>query len=156
MGSNGSQLRRISNASNNIVSNRIEIDTTPVAQHISHAIKEARCPGRLRFRHAGRNHGVAQTYPTRPVPIVTTGAGGSPDFALRIIAPGLAETLGQQVVIDNRPSGFVSGEVVSKAAADGYTLVAGSDSFWIGPLMEKGALRSGAGLLADHHDQRCP
>ena len=45
-------------------------------------------------------------------------------------------SLGQQVIIENRPSGVIPGEIVFKASPDGYTLLFTSGSLWIGPFME--------------------
>jgi tripartite-type tricarboxylate transporter receptor subunit TctC len=68
----------------------------------------------------------AQAWPTRPVRLVVTfPPGGSTDTAARIVAPKLAERLGQQVIVENRPGagGGVGIEAVAKAPADGHTLV---------------------------------
>ena len=83
--------------------------------------------------------GVAcgQDYPRKPIRIVTSNIGSGNDFVARIVAQGLTESLGQQVVVDNRPAGPLSGEMVSKAPADGYTLLVGSSSIWTGPLLQK-------------------
>jgi tripartite-type tricarboxylate transporter receptor subunit TctC len=67
----------------------------------------------------------AQTYPQRPIRIVVGfSAGGPADILSRIVGQRLTESLGQQVVIDNRPGagGNIAGELVSKASADGYTV----------------------------------
>ena len=45
---------------------------------------------------------TGQGYPNKPIRIVTSAPGGGSDFASRVIAQGLTESLGQQVVIDNR------------------------------------------------------
>lgn len=69
---------------------------------------------------------VADGFPSRPVRIIIpSGAGGITDILGRVIAPKLTESLGQQVVIDNRPgaSGIVGSHIVAKAAPDGYTLL---------------------------------
>lgn len=71
----------------------------------------------------------AQTYPTRPVRIVTQVTGGSLDLAARLIAPKLSERLGHQVIVDNR-GGVTSMEQVARAPADGYTLLIASGSLW--------------------------
>ena len=71
-----------------------------------------------------------QSYPAKPVRIVTSVTGGSLDLTARLIAPKLAEGLGQQVIIDNR-GGVISMEIVAKAAADGYTLLLASASLWL-------------------------
>lgn len=69
----------------------------------------------------------AAGYPEKPVRvIVPSPTGGGTDTSTRIIAPKLAEILGQQMVIDNRPgaSGNIGAEVAARAAPDGYTLLA--------------------------------
>ena len=57
--------------------------------------------------------------------IIPAGAGGVTDILGRVIAPRLSESLGQQVIIDNRPgaSGIVGSHIVAKTANDGYTLL---------------------------------
>jgi len=77
---------------------------------------------------------AAQTFPNRPLRLLTGGAGGGNDIAARLIADGLTANLGQQVFVDNRPSGFVPGETVAKAKPDGYTLVLSGRSHWMAPL----------------------
>ncbi|HZM46663.1 MAG TPA: tripartite tricarboxylate transporter substrate binding protein [Burkholderiales bacterium] len=68
----------------------------------------------------------AQQYPTRPVRfVVPFPPGGSVDTLARTIGPRLAEALGQQIVVDNRPggNGNIGMEVVAQARPDGHTLV---------------------------------
>jgi tripartite-type tricarboxylate transporter receptor subunit TctC len=77
-----------------------------------------------------------QNYPNKPIRIVASAAGGSGDFAARLIAQGLSGALSQQVVVDNR-GGVIPGEIVSKAPPDGYTLLIDAASFWIGPLLQE-------------------
>ena len=78
-----------------------------------------------------------QTYPNKPVRIVTSGVGGGSDFASRLIAQGISGGLGQQVIVDNRPSGVIPGEVVAKSAPDGYTLLVSSSVLWLEPYLHK-------------------
>ncbi len=69
---------------------------------------------------------AADNYPSHPIRmIVATGAGGVTDVLGRVVAHKLGESLGQQVVIDNRPgaSGIVGSQIVATAPADGYTLL---------------------------------
>ncbi len=73
----------------------------------------------------------AQSYPTRPIHLVTGNPpGGATDFIARIIGQPLSARLGQGVVIDNRPgaNGNISAEVVAKSTPDGYTLLYANDS----------------------------
>jgi tripartite-type tricarboxylate transporter receptor subunit TctC len=69
---------------------------------------------------------AAEAFPSRPIRIVIpSGAGGITDILGRVIAQKLTDSLGQQVVIDNRPgaSGIVGSQIVAKAAPDGHTLL---------------------------------
>jgi tripartite-type tricarboxylate transporter receptor subunit TctC len=86
---------------------------------------------------AGVNVAQAQErYPTRPVRIVTSTPGGGNDFLARIVAPPLGNVIGQQVIVDNRPSRLVGG-IAARATPDGYTLVVGGSTMQYTPLMEK-------------------
>ena len=70
----------------------------------------------------------AQEYPNRPVRMLVGYApGGGMDTISRIVAPKLAEALGQQFVVENRPgaSGGVAAEALVKSAPDGYILMVG-------------------------------
>jgi tripartite-type tricarboxylate transporter receptor subunit TctC len=79
----------------------------------------------------------AQDFPNRPVRIVATGAGGAGDFAARAMAQGISGPLGQQVIVDNRPTNIIASEAVFKAPPDGYTLLRNGNNFWLGPLLQK-------------------
>jgi tripartite-type tricarboxylate transporter receptor subunit TctC len=74
----------------------------------------------------------AQTYPTKPIHLIVAFAPGGPvDVVARLLATKLPDILGQPVVVENRPSssGNLGTQVVAKAAADGYTLLATSSAF---------------------------
>ena len=69
------------------------------------------------------------TWPNKPIRLVVTfPAGGSSDAAARIVAPTLAERLGQAVTVDNKPGagGGLGLDLVAKSPADGYTIVLAS------------------------------
>jgi tripartite-type tricarboxylate transporter receptor subunit TctC len=79
----------------------------------------------------------AQTWPSRPIKLVVPySAGGSGDIVARGIADKLTRSLGQAIVVENRPgaSGNIGTADVANSAADGYTLLLGSDiQFAINP-----------------------
>jgi tripartite-type tricarboxylate transporter receptor subunit TctC len=76
----------------------------------------------------------AQDYPSKPIRIITTAAGGGGDFSARQIAQGISGPLGHPVIVDNR-TGASAAEAVAKAPADGYTLLNASGAVWSTPLM---------------------
>jgi tripartite-type tricarboxylate transporter receptor subunit TctC len=71
--------------------------------------------------------------------VVPSSAGGGADIVARIIAPKLAEKLGQQVVVDNRPGAgtLIGGDIVAKAPPDGYTLLMAISTLATNPVIYK-------------------
>ena len=72
--------------------------------------------------------GRAQPYPSKPIKIIIPfPPGNTTDIMTRLIGPKIAERLGQQIVVENRPgaSGMLGLDLVAKSAPDGYTLAAG-------------------------------
>jgi len=68
----------------------------------------------------------AQNFPTRPLRIIVpTAPGGGLDFVARLVGPKLTESMGQTVVVDNRPgaSGVIGLELTARATPDGYNLM---------------------------------
>jgi tripartite-type tricarboxylate transporter receptor subunit TctC len=87
---------------------------------------------------------LAQDYPTKTITIVVPfSAGGGVDAVARVLAEKLQASLGQSVVVDNKPgaSGMLGANAVAKAKADGYTLLLGSaGETAINPLVYKGKM----------------
>ncbi len=100
---------------------------------------------------AGMAH-AQQKFPTKPVRIVTVGAGSQNDLLARMIGPKLSESWGQPIVVENRTGagGALAASVVAKATPDGYTLLMLSNQFAIGaalhPNLPYDAVRDFAGV----------
>lgn len=79
---------------------------------------------------------TAATFPNQSIRMVVPYPPGGPtDITARVVAAEMMKTLGQNVVIDNRPgaSGMIGSEMVTKAAPDGYTLLANASIHVINP-----------------------
>jgi tripartite-type tricarboxylate transporter receptor subunit TctC len=75
--------------------------------------------------------GWAQTFPTEPIRIIVPfAAGGNVDVTARLVAPVMSETLGQPVIVENRPGagGMIGAGAAIAARPDGHTLLMGSNS----------------------------
>ncbi len=90
---------------------------------------------------AGLLPAQAQTYPSRTITMVVPfPGGGTADLVPRILADGMAATLGATIVIENRPgaSGTPGSTSVARAAPDGYTILSGlTPTHSINPFMQK-------------------
>ena len=85
---------------------------------------------------------IAQdNWPAKPVRIIVPSApGGGTDIYARLLAFGLADSLKQQFVVDNRPGGnaMIGAEAVARSAPDGYTLlVSASPALVLNPILYK-------------------
>lgn len=82
---------------------------------------------------------VAQDFPLHPVRMVLPyPAGGPTDLLARVVAVKMGESLGQSVVVDNKPgaSGMIGAEAVARAPADGYTILANASLHVINPSIQ--------------------
>src|SRR3954464_8046283 len=76
-----------------------------------------------------------QSFPSKPLRIITSAPGGTSDFTSRLIANGLTQSLGQQVIVDNR--GNFGGEILVRAQPDGYTMMLDGPSLWLIRLLQR-------------------
>lgn len=82
----------------------------------------------------------AQPYPSKPVRIVVPySAGGGTDTVTRALAQRMADSMGQQIVIENRTgaNGIIGSELVAKAPADGYSLLMTTNALTTNPWLYK-------------------
>jgi tripartite-type tricarboxylate transporter receptor subunit TctC len=79
----------------------------------------------------------AQSYPSKPIRLITSEIGGGNDVQARLVATALSMRLGQRIVVDNRPSGVIPGDLTAKAPADGYTLLYYNNALWTASLLQK-------------------
>ena len=77
---------------------------------------------------------ISQSFPLKPIRVVTQyDPGSSGDLSLRIVAPVIARSVGQPVIIENRPGagGILAAEQVHRSEPDGYTLAASSSALYV-------------------------
>lgn len=92
---------------------------------------------------AASTAGWAQPYPAKSIRlIVPFSPGGGVDFIARLIGQKLAEALGQQIIVENRPGAgsAIGTEAVLRSAPDGYTLLSISPSYVINPSLRPGKI----------------
>ena len=81
---------------------------------------------------------AAQQFPSKPITLVVPYApGGNVDISARVLQAGIGESLGQPIIIENRPGagGLIAGDYVARSAPDGHTLFVGSNaSILLGPM----------------------
>ncbi len=78
----------------------------------------------------------AQEYPAKPIHIIVGfAAGGGNDIIARVFGQKLSESLGQPVIVENKPGGgaIVATDYVAKSAPDGYTLLMSASGISINP-----------------------
>src|SRR5512138_3831961 len=80
----------------------------------------------------------AQEYPAKPIHIIVGfAAGGGNDIIARVFGQKLSESLGQPVIVENKPGGgaIVATDYVAKSAPDGYTLLMSASGISINPAL---------------------
>ena len=83
---------------------------------------------------------LAQGYPTKPIRLIVPFApGGTNDILGRMVATHLSQTLGQNMIVDNRPGfqGIIGTNLAANATPDGYTLVMISSAYTMNPVTLK-------------------
>jgi hypothetical protein len=83
---------------------------------------------------------LAQAYPQKPIRMLAISApGGGTDLLARTYAQGMADAMGQSIVIDNKPGGggIIATEMLAKAAPDGYTILMTNTSHSVLPSLHK-------------------
>jgi tripartite-type tricarboxylate transporter receptor subunit TctC len=106
---------------------------TRISEHTTHLLAAAIASVLL---SSGGQAIAAETWPARPLRVVTSEPGGGSDFTARVVAQGLSQSLGQQVIVDNRAGTLTAAQIMTKAAADGYTLLSYNNSLWTLPLLQ--------------------
>ncbi len=85
--------------------------------------------GMALFGMAGTAAAQAQAFPSKPMRVISVGAGGATDLWARTIAQKMTEELGQPAIVENHPgaANMIAAKVVASSAADGHTIGLGSN-----------------------------
>jgi tripartite-type tricarboxylate transporter receptor subunit TctC len=98
---------------------------------------------------AGTTSAVAQTYPAHPIRIIIGfGPGSAADILARLVGKQMEVSLGQPIVVENRPgnSSMIAAETVARATADGYTLFMATIANTLNPAETKSSFNLGKNL----------
>jgi tripartite-type tricarboxylate transporter receptor subunit TctC len=107
------------------------------------------CAGVAMVSVAGAASAMAQTYPAQPVRVlIGFGPGSAADILARLVGKQMEVSLGQPVVVENRPgnSSMIAAETVTRAAADGYTLFMATIANTLNPAETKSNFNLGRDL----------
>jgi tripartite-type tricarboxylate transporter receptor subunit TctC len=109
----------------------------------------ALCLGVVLTSVAGTAFAVAQTYPVHPIKIVVGfGPGSAADILARLVGKQMEVSLGQPIVVENRPgnSSMIAAETVARASGDGYTLFMATIANTLNPAETKSSFNLGRDL----------
>src|ERR1700716_506446 len=109
----------------------------------------ALCAGIIAAAAAGTASLMAQTYPAQPIKVIVGfGPGSAADILARLVGKQMEVSLGQPVVVENRPgnSSMIAAETVARAPADGYTLVIATIANTLNPAETKSNFNLGKEL----------
>jgi tripartite-type tricarboxylate transporter receptor subunit TctC len=109
----------------------------------------ALCLGVMLASVAGTAFAVAQTYPAHPIKIVVGfGPGSAADILARLVGKQMEVSLGQPIIVENRPgnSSMIAAETVARASGDGYTLFMATIANTLNPAETKSSFNLGRDL----------
>jgi tripartite-type tricarboxylate transporter receptor subunit TctC len=109
----------------------------------------ALCAGVMMAAAAGSSSVLAQSYPTQPIKVVVGfGPASAADVLARLVGKQMEVTLGQPIVVENRPgnSSMIAAETVARASADGYTLFMATIANTLNPAETKSGFDLGRDL----------
>ena len=109
----------------------------------------ALCAGVTMASVAGVASVMAQTYPAQPIKVVIGfGPGSAADILARVVGKRMEVSLGQPIVVENRPgnSSMIAAEAVARASADGYTLFMATIANTLNPAETKSSFNLGKDL----------
>lgn len=107
------------------------------------------CAGVAMVSVIGAASGMAQTYPAQPIRVlIGFGPGSAADILARLVGKQMEVTLGQPIVVENRPgnSSMIAAETVARAPADGYTLFMATIANTLNPAETKSSFNLGRDL----------
>jgi tripartite-type tricarboxylate transporter receptor subunit TctC len=109
----------------------------------------ALCAGVTMMSVAATTFGWGQTYPAQPIKVVVGfGPGSAADILARLVGKQMEASLGQPIVVENRPgnSSMIAAESVARASADGYTLFMATIANTLNPAETKSNFNLGKDL----------
>jgi tripartite-type tricarboxylate transporter receptor subunit TctC len=109
----------------------------------------ALCLGVVLTSAAGTASAMAQTYPAHPIKIVVGfGPGSAADILARLVGKQMEVSLGQPIIVENRPgnSSMIAAETVARASGDGYTLFMATIANTLNPAETKSSFNLGRDL----------